>query len=187
MKSFIASRDTIPRMPELLKTATFWGFIINFMGLVVGIGGIVFAVRSSQKLKGARQATLATEKKLFNHMATEHFNNIARDASEIATLLLLPRDLSSATKMATGLQLSLANAVGSWGTLLSSSEKDILVVAKRSANSLLEALQAQGTAPEIQVDALTAMLGSSRFIIEAAGGIAGRLKVANLTEAEELQ
>ncbi|MHB8524618.1 MAG: hypothetical protein ACYDD2_00450 [Candidatus Acidiferrales bacterium] len=173
-------------MPELLKTATFWGFIINFMGLVVGIGGIALAVRSNQKLKSARQAKLATQKKLFSHMASDQFNSIGRIASEIAGNIST-KDFVHATRLATELQLNLANAIGSWGSLFSGTETDTVDTAKRDADSLLQTLQTLGDAQVIQVETHRDMVGWSRFIMAVAGEIAGRLKVANLAEPEEEQ
>ncbi len=162
---------------------TFWGFVLNILGLIVGIVGVGLAVRSHMKLKDAQTAKKGTERKLFHHMAAQQFDEIGRTAAEII-LRLRGGDVRSASGLATELKLSLGKALGSWSRLMEGSERDKVEVAMKSADEILQQLPAAGGPEPIAPERAQSAVGHAGFIMAVAGEIGGRLRVVYLEESE---
>jgi hypothetical protein len=177
-------RVNIRAMSHWYENPSVWGYILNAVGLLVGIVGIGIAVRSNQKLQGARAAKRATQNKLFCHIAAEQFNEMSRTAVEIE-LLLRSNNREPVPRLATELQLSLGNALGSWTQLLRGPEIDKIEVATKNIVRILELLPLGGFEAQLQEDRLQEIIGFGRFISAVTAEIAGRLRVENLIEREE--
>lgn len=171
-------------MSHWYASTTVWGFILNALGLIVGFVGIGIAVLSSRKLKDARAAKKSTQNKLFCHIAAEQFNEMSRKTVAIE-MLLRSNNIERVPEVATELQLSLGNAMGSWTNLLKGPEIDKIEVANGHIIHILELLPLGGAEAQVQQDRLQEIIGFSRFIGAVTAEIAGRLRVANLIEPEE--
>jgi len=171
-------------MSHWYENPTIWGFLLNAIGLLVGIAGIGLAVRSNQKLQSARAAKKATQNKLFCHIAAEQFNEISRTAVDIE-LSVRSNNREPVPRLATELQLSLGNALGSWTQLLRGPEIDKIEVTTKNVIHILELLPLGGYEAQLQEDRLQEIIGLSRFIGAVTSEIAGRLRVENLIEHEE--
>ncbi len=168
----------------MLTSYEFWGFVVNILGLLVGIGGVALAIRSHLKLRSARQAVRVTEEKLLHYMASEQFRDMSRDAADLQALLR-SRDWLSAAKLASDLQLSLGGGLGGWDHLLSGPERDKIEVARTQVNELVESLPLGAAAEPITDDAIRNMIAQCRFVMDIASEVAGRFSVKYLREPGE--
>jgi hypothetical protein len=172
-------------MWPVLRSVNFWGFVINVLGLFLGIAGVGLAIRSHQKLKTARQAVRVTQDKLFHHMAAQQFVDVSRGATELVAMLRA-RDWNSASRLATAVESSLGEIVGAWGRkLLDGSENDRMEVARRSVNELVKSLPLDQENRTVTDDDLQAMISRCRFVMGVASEIGGRLRVTTFAEPEE--
>ncbi len=130
-------------MVHWYENPSVWGVVFNAVGLLVGIVGVGIAVWSNQKLQSARAAKRATQDKLFCHIAAEQFNDISRTAVDIE-LSLRSKNREPVPRLATELQLSLGNALGSWTQLLRGPEIDKIEVATKNIVRILELLPGWG-------------------------------------------
>jgi hypothetical protein len=100
-------------------------------------------------------------------------------------MLLRSNNIERVPEVATELQLTLGNAMGSWTQLLKGPEMDKIEVANGNIIHILELLPFGGAEAQVQQDRLQEIIGFSRFIGAVTAEIAGRLRVANLIEPEE--
>jgi hypothetical protein len=161
-------------------------FFMNLAGLIVGIVGVGLAVRSHSKLRTARQAVKAAERKLFCHMAAEDFGEIARQASEVIPLLGR-RDWNSLTKLSTEISRSLGDAKGRWEYMLKPLDRDQLDAATENIQDFSIAVPGLMQHEEIVELEIRAIISTWQTVLSVSSYLSGRLRRQYLQDSGEMQ
>ena len=162
------------------------GFIINLAGLVVGTVGVGLAVHSNSKLRTAREAVKAAERKLFCHMAAEDFGEIARQASEVIPLVGR-RDWNLLPKLAIDVSNSLGDAKGRWEYILKPLDRDQLDAAIDSIQNFGAAVPGLTQRGDLTDAEMRAIIGTWQTLLSISSYLSGRLRRQHLQDSGEKQ
>jgi hypothetical protein len=162
------------------------GLIIGIVGVVIGVIGVIIAFKSDQKMKTARQAQKAVEKKLLHHMATRAFDNLAIDAIAVTTKIR-ERDWIVVAELGDNLGRRVGETRGAWHQLLEPLEKDMLDSAAASIQQFFNSIPIGNQVGNLQEpeENLQLMLARCRSLVNVASEIAGRLGVQSIQQHEE--
>ena len=156
---------------------------IGVLGLLVGIIGIILAVRSDRKLKSAEQAKKRVERKFEQYMAARQFDKVATDGLALMQQIRTA-GWQSASAAANTIGTDLLKARGAYARLLTGLEQDKLDVAvaefQQFIISLPQAGQPQPTSQQIQT-----MVSQCLVLVLTASELGGRLGVESMSESEE--
>ena len=153
-------------MASVVNISVDWSTVLN-------IGALLVAVYSVLKMRTARQAEQVARQKLLNQRAAEEFDEMARSAAHL-TSLIRSSNWERSAEIATALRGGLARAVGSWPNLVQGIEKDKIEVASNDLNSLIEMIPVDEQT--VEVEKTRAMMAQCNFVIDVVAEIAGQLK-----------
>lgn len=166
--------DEEPGLPDGGWTAA--ATVMSFASILrwfFDIFAFVATMASYFKMQTARAAESAARQKLLRRLAWEQFAEMARQSRSLA-LNVRSGDWRGAAEIATSLQGSLAEASGSWRSLLTDTERDKLKVASRETEVLLRSMPSGSG--NVEAGLHQAMSDRCSFLVQALGTIQGRLK-----------
>ncbi len=161
-------------------------FLLNLTGLVVGIVGVALAVQSNWKLRTARQAVRAAERKLFCHMAAEDFGEIARQASEVVSLIGR-RDWDLLTKTAVDISRTLGDAKGRWEHTLKPTDRDQLDAVVENLRDFSAAIPGLLQHEERADAEMRAIVVTWQSVLSVSSYLSGRLRRQYMQDSGEKQ
>lgn len=157
------------------------GTIFNVASFVVGAAGFLVGAYGLRRMKTAQRAEKAVRRKMLNQMASEDFEEIARNAATLVSMVRT-QDWNRGIDVATLLTSSLSRASGSWSTLLEGTEKDKLQV---SIGEIMIITSSILMNPEqVPPNTIQELITRCYFIIEVGSEIAGRLKFVEEPETK---
>lgn len=157
--------------------------VIGVLELLVGITGIILAVRSERKLRTAEQARKRVERKFKQYMAAQEFEKLATGG---LTLIQDVRTASWQSGSTAGSRIGadLLKARGAYAPLLTALERDKLDVAVAEFQQFIVSLP-QGGQPQPIAAQTQAMILQCLTLAHTASELGGRLGVESMSESEE--
>lgn len=157
--------------------------LTGVLGLLVGIIGIILAVRSDRKLKTTEQARRRVERKFKQYMAAQEFQKLTTDGLGLMQEVTAG-SWQSATAIANRIGADLLKARGGHAPLLTTLERDKLDVAVAEFQQFIVSLP-QGGQPPPTAAQTQAMISRCLTLAHTASELGGRLGVESMSEPEE--
>jgi hypothetical protein len=160
------------------------GVIVGIAGLIIGVIGVWFAVKSERKMKTAQQAQRRVERKLLRHMATRRLENLTEDTLAVM-VKIKRREWGDVAESAEILGQRVVEVRGAWSHVLEPLEKDKLDAAALSIQQFIDSTPTAETAPRPTDQEVQLMLVRCRRLAEISSEVAGRLSVELMQQPED--